>query len=309
MFNVTFLFKSDRKLEKLSPVTVTTSQETLSSHFKICFCAGSLFYSRIISFPETAVLLASTKAANVISSWSLERLSLADVKRTRVAGTMLAPDMSGLMSNPSHIPAHSPRPNHHPQARLKDSQDQPVVFHNNSLPPFTIHLSEWTNLFTFRDGDFVRAELTGARRLKKPCEPRSLSSPCFWKEKKNWQVLLKKRPFLSCYEPHYETEASCIVFVWTWFSFICKQTIFHMKIFAHCLALVTSFEHFQSWLFCKCIMLKKRPELENAVIFLTLTLRRVFISDNCGSSLRAWKTTNTKINNIIQWSVISCRSQ
>ena len=64
------------------------------------------------------------------------------------------------------------------------------------------------------------------------------------------QVLtnINKRPFPSCFEPHYQSEAKCKVFV-TKISFhsYANKTNFHMKCFALSLAFIVRFTATRKW--------------------------------------------------------------
>ena len=56
------------------------------------------------------------------------------------------------------------------------------------------------------------------------------------------------RPFLSCFEPHYESEAKCKVFVMTIsFHSYAKKTNFQMKSFALSLAFIARFTATRKW--------------------------------------------------------------
>ena len=55
------------------------------------------------------------------------------------------------------------------------------------------------------------------------------------------------KPFPSCFEPHYEREASCIGFMKISFHSYAYKTNFHMKSVALSLAFVTRFKETRKW--------------------------------------------------------------
>ena len=58
----------------------------------------------------------------------------------------------------------------------------------------------------------------------------------------------KNRPFPSCFEPHYESEAKCKVFVMKIsFHSSCNKTNFHVKSFALSLAFIVRFTATRKW--------------------------------------------------------------
>ena len=59
---------------------------------------------------------------------------------------------------------------------------------------------------------------------------------------------LSNRPFPSCFEPHYESEAKCKVFVMKIsFHSYANKTNFHMKSFALSLAFIVRFTATRKW--------------------------------------------------------------
>ena len=56
------------------------------------------------------------------------------------------------------------------------------------------------------------------------------------------------RPFLSCFEPHYENEAKCkFVVIKISFHSYANKTNFHVKSFVLCLAFIVRFTSTRKW--------------------------------------------------------------